>query len=127
AHSEGLGRGSRFAVHLPALAADSAMLESEAPATSATSKAGLVHRIWVVDDTKDAADSMGAVLRFMGGDVQTAYDGPAALEAVRTCRPSIVLMGIGMPGMDGCEVGRQIRQDAANRDMLLIAITGWGQ
>jgi CheY-like chemotaxis protein len=59
--------------------------------------------------------------------VQVAYDGPTALEMLKTCKPSVILMDLGMPGMHGLEVARHIRQDPQNQKLLLIAMTGWGQ
>jgi CheY-like chemotaxis protein len=84
-------------------------------------------RILVVDDSRDAADSLGMLLQFLGADVYTTHDGPAALEAIQTYRPSVVLLDIGMPGMDGYEVARRARQQPGGRDVTLIALTGWGQ
>jgi PAS domain S-box-containing protein len=127
AHSEGPGAGSEFIVRLPVAQADAAGTESGLVKAEATIAAQPVPRILCVDDNKDAADSLGMMLSFLGADVQTAYDGPSALEAARLGRPSIILMDLGMPGMDGCEVARAIRRDPAHRDVLLIAMTGWGQ
>jgi CheY-like chemotaxis protein len=63
----------------------------------------------------------------LGADVQIAYNGASALESIKICRPSIILMDLGMPELDGCEVARRIRQDPQHKDVLLIAMTGWGQ
>jgi CheY-like chemotaxis protein len=84
-------------------------------------------RVLVVDDNHDAADSLGTLLKFLGADARVAYDGPSALDAMRTYRPAIVLLDIGMPGMDGHEVAARVRQDPDLKDVLLIALTGWGQ
>jgi len=128
ARSEGLGHGSEFIVRLPVAEPDSSASESAQPRAGDKPKAVPArHRILAVDDNKDSVDSLGMLLKFLGADVQVAYDGPSALEAVRICRPSIVLLDIGMPGMDGNEVARRIRQDPECRDVLLIALTGWGQ
>ncbi len=67
------------------------------------------------------------LLRFLGADVQVVYDGPSALEAVRAYRPSVVLLDVGMPGMDGHEVAGRVREASESREVLLIAMTGWGQ
>lgn len=83
-------------------------------------------RILVVDDSKDGADSLSMVLKMMGADCRAVYDGKSALELVRTFTPSIVLLDIGMPDMDGHTVARQIRADPANASIRLIALTGWG-
>jgi CheY-like chemotaxis protein len=84
-------------------------------------------RILVVDDNRDAADSLGMVLRFLGADVRVARDGPEAIEAFRTYDPAVVLLDIGMPGMDGYEVARTIRTNFPGRHAALVALTGWGQ
>jgi CheY-like chemotaxis protein len=67
------------------------------------------------------------LLKFLGAEVSTAHDGPAALEALKTYRPSVVLLDIGMPGMDGFEVARRARERPEGRDATLVALTGWGQ
>jgi CheY-like chemotaxis protein len=85
-------------------------------------------RILVVDDHEDSANSLGALLQLSGADVRTAYDGETALEAIESYRPSIVFLDIGLPGMDGYEVGRQARAKSSDdRNLTLIALTGWGQ
>jgi CheY-like chemotaxis protein len=84
-------------------------------------------RILLVDDNRDAANSLGTLLKFLGADVKIAYDGQSALESLRICRPSVILLDIGMPGLDGYEVARRIRQDAEFSHLVLIALTGWGQ
>jgi CheY-like chemotaxis protein len=82
----------------------------------------------VVDDNVDAADALGRLLsRFWGQDARVAYDGPAALEIARSFRPEVVLLDIGLPGMDGCEVARRLRGEPESADALLVAVTGWGQ
>lgn len=82
-------------------------------------------KILVVDDNADAADTLEALLRIEGFTVTVAYDGAAAVEAVRENPPEIVLMDIGMPRMDGYEAARRIRQQDSG--IRLIALTGWGQ
>ena len=79
-----------------------------------------------MDDSPDAADSLTLLLTVLGHEVRTAYDGPAALHAARIFRLQVVLLDIGLPRMDGCEVARQLRQDGV-RDALLEAVTGFGQ
>jgi len=83
--------------------------------------------VLVVDDNRDAASSLGRLLRLFGAEVQVANDGAAALEMLRSFRPAVVLLDIGMPQMDGYEVARQIRSDPEFKELLLIALTGWGQ
>jgi signal transduction histidine kinase len=124
ARSDGPGRGSEFVVRLPLAAGRLAPHERDGDGRPA---AVAPRRILVVDDNHDAADSLGMLLKFLGADVRTANDGPAALEAFKTYRPSVVLLDIGLPGMDGYEVARQARQQPESEDVTLIALTGWGQ
>ena len=84
-------------------------------------------RILVVDDNVDAANTLGALLGMDGFAVTTAYDGVAAVAAAKAHKPDVVVMDIGMPGMNGYEAARLIRQEAAGEKMVLIALTGWGQ
>jgi signal transduction histidine kinase/DNA-binding response OmpR family regulator len=85
------------------------------------------HRVLIVDDNVDAADSLAMLLRLQGQDVQVAHDGPSALEMAAAYRPEIVFLDIGLPGMDGYEVCRQLRQQPGMDKVRLIALTGWGQ
>jgi CheY-like chemotaxis protein len=84
-------------------------------------------RILVVDDNRDAADSLGTLLEMQGADVSVVHDGSAALTAIATHRPSVVLLDIGMPGIDGYELARRARKQPGGQDITLIALTGWGQ
>jgi CheY-like chemotaxis protein len=84
-------------------------------------------RILVVDDNRDAASSMSILLKVLGADVRVAFSGPDALAAVSEYQPSVVLLDIGMPGMDGYEVARRIREQPNLQGVTLIALTGWGQ
>jgi CheY-like chemotaxis protein len=96
--------------------------------TTFASRGGLHgHRILVVDDNRDAADSLGIMLRYAGAVVHVAYDGFEALDAMPVYRPEIVLLDIGMPQLNGCEVARQIRSTPEWKDVILVALTGWGQ
>jgi PAS domain S-box-containing protein len=125
AKSDGPGKGSEFVVRLP-LAVGRLGLPDRCPRAGVPATVA-PRRILVVDDSRDAADSLGLLLKFLGAEVHTAHDGPAALEALETHRPSVVLLDIGLPGMDGFEVARQARQRPEGRDVTLIALTGWGQ
>lgn len=124
ARSPGAGMGSEFIVRLPVLHQEASPINTEGRSPNAP-LAG--RRVLVVDDNKDAADSLAMLLGLSGAQVHVAYDGPSALAAVPIYRPHVVLLDIGMPGMDGCTVASRIRQDARNQDMLLIALTGFGQ
>jgi two-component system CheB/CheR fusion protein len=85
------------------------------------------HRVLVVDDNVDAAVSLGMLLKLAGQEVRVAYDGPAALRHAVDFRPELVLLDIGMPGMDGYEVCRRIRREGSLEGIMLVALTGWGQ
>jgi PAS domain S-box-containing protein len=124
ARSEGKDRGSEFIVRLP-LAASVIQGEMMEPEKTAAAPTGL--RILVVDDNHDAAEVLSMLLESMGLDVHSVDNGPAALAAIPEYRPNIILMDIGMPGMDGNEVARRIREQPQFNDIKLIALTGWGQ
>jgi CheY-like chemotaxis protein len=83
--------------------------------------------VLVVDDNADAAESVAMVLRVRGHEVRTAHDGPAALNAAEQYRPEAVLLDIGLPGMDGYEVARRLRERAWMKGVRLVALTGYGQ
>jgi CheY-like chemotaxis protein len=82
-------------------------------------------RILIVDENLDAARILGVLCGEMGHDCKFAYDGIAALEAARHFRPDVILLDLGLPGMDGVEVARRLRADPAFRDVLIIAVTGF--
>ncbi len=84
-------------------------------------------RLLVVDDNKDAAESMSMLLEMWGHEVAFAYDGPSALETAEQWRPQAVFLDIGLPGMDGYEVAERLRSLPQAKDAVLIAITGYGQ
>ena len=124
ARSEGLGRGSEFIVRLPL-----GMQHIELTGRSGRERDSIFasHRILVVDDSVDAAQSLAMLLEDLGADVHTASDGPTALDELEAYRPSVMLLDIGMPGMDGLEVARRARQRPGSRDLAVIALSGWGQ
>jgi signal transduction histidine kinase/DNA-binding response OmpR family regulator len=126
ARSDGPGKGSEFLVHLPALA-EAAEPQPAAGSSEALSAPGAGSRVLVVDDNVDAAESLAILLRLGGCVVRLAHDGPTALEAAQTFRPEIVLLDIGLPGMDGYEVARRLRTCPASADAVLVAVTGYGQ
>jgi CheY-like chemotaxis protein len=80
-----------------------------------------------VDDNRDAGDSLSMILKILGAEVRVARDGPEALAALPDYDPEIVLLDIGMPGMDGYEVARRIRADKPGPRPAIVALTGWGQ
>ena len=81
----------------------------------------------MVDDNQDAAKTLGMLLKMLGHDVSTANDGPAALAAIESHRPSLVLLDLGMPGMSGFEVAKRMREQPQFADIAVVALTGWGQ
>ncbi|MFC5576739.1 ATP-binding protein [Lysobacter niabensis] len=122
AESEGEGRGSRFTVILPL--ARTATVEAQ-PAPRLASLEGL--RVLVVDDNVDAATSMAMVLETLSAEHAVAHDGPSALAMIDRVQPHVVLLDIGMRGMDGYELARAIRLLPQHADTLLIAVSGWSQ
>ena len=84
-------------------------------------------RVLVVDDNKDAANTLAAVIRLMGHDVQVAFDGIGAVHIARTSRPEVIFLDIGMPGMDGYEVAELLRDDPKLAGVVLAAVTGYGE
>ncbi len=125
AASAGPGQGSEFSVRLPLAARPADGDETEAPHPWSASPEGKRKRLLVVDDNVDAAETIAKLLRLAGYEAECVYDGPSALEAVERKRPDIVVLDIGLPGMDGYEVARRLR--ARFRRMPLIAVTGYGQ
>jgi len=124
AHSDGVGLGARMAVTLPVVPAPAQI--SDPPAQDAPSRQQSLH-ILVVDDNSDAASSLAILLELSGHQVSTAPNGQRALDECRLRRPDVVLLDIGLPGMDGYEVARRLKQMPALADAVLIAITGYGQ
>ena len=125
-HSDGPGEGSEFRVRLPLAAVEEGRDPTPAQAAAAHRPPQAL-RVLVVDDNRDAADSLGLVLRLSGAQVHVVHDGAAALEALPHFRPALVLLDLGMPEMDGYEVARRIREELLQRDVSLVALTGWGQ
>jgi CheY-like chemotaxis protein/anti-sigma regulatory factor (Ser/Thr protein kinase) len=125
AHSAGANQGSEFTVRLPGLTEDH---NQRAVVNGAVSgAAGGRCKILVVDDNFDAAESLALLLRVEGHDVQVCHDGAEALAAVTAFYPDVVLLDIGLPGMDGYEVARRLRGHPATESALLVALTGYGQ
>ncbi len=123
--SAGEGRGSEFIVRLPVAKLPPSGVS---PLPVSEKSPGLPQRrVLVVDDNRDAATSLGMLLKFLGTEVQIAHDGPTALRIIESFRPDVVLLDIGMPGMDGFEVARRVREKVDFNDIMLIALTGWGQ
>jgi CheY-like chemotaxis protein len=125
AQSEGPGRGSEFAIYLPALAQAASSSEPEPAAAIAPSHRR--SRVLVVDDNRDSADTLAALLEAWGHEVRTLYDGPSVSATVAEFRPNVILLDIGLPKMNGYEVAMQLRKSANDRSMTLVAFTGYGQ
>ena len=123
AASDGVGKGSTFTVRLPTLPAPSVA----ASATSAAPDSAPHRRILLIEDSQDARAMLRQYLAQLGHEVLEAEDGPAGLEAARRHRPEVAIVDIGLPGLNGYEVGRQIRAWPGGGEMLLIALTGYGQ
>jgi signal transduction histidine kinase/CheY-like chemotaxis protein len=123
--SDGAGRGSEFVVRLPLVEDAAAVGVIERAGSTSTVLAA--RRVLVVDDNRDAAESMRVLLELLGAQVRVAYSGRDALDILADWPPAVVLLDIGMPGMDGHEVARRIRQQPRLDDVTLIALTGWGQ
>jgi PAS domain S-box-containing protein len=126
AQSGGIGAGSEFRVHLPVVDM-SLPHEPPEPVEDGRGRGDRKCRILVVDDHRDAADSLARLLRLMGHDTHTSYDGQEALQAATAVRPQVVLLDIGLPRLNGYDVARQIRQQPWGKGMILVALTGWGQ
>lgn len=124
ARSEGRDAGSEFIVRLP-LCETAEAVESPGPGKNSPPPLGL--RVLVVDDNRDAAEVLAMLLESIGVNAQAVNGGPAALAAIPNYQPNVILMDIGMPGMDGHEVARRIRSQPQFNGIKLIALTGWGQ
>jgi CheY-like chemotaxis protein len=126
ARSGGIGTGSEFIVRLPVV---HAQIQHEPDhETDGNPLAGTRKwRILVVDDNPDTSDSMAKVLSLMGHKTRTAYDGPEAVHTAGEYLPDVMLLDIGLPKMNGYEAARRIREQAWGKDMVLVALTGWGQ
>jgi PAS domain S-box-containing protein len=126
AHSEGVGRGSEFVVRLPVLLD----VPEPVPAMAPPRLEGppvIRRRVLIVDDNKDAAEWLATLLSLSGHDTHVALDGVEAVKAAERLAPDVVLLDIGLPRIDGYEVCRRIRQQPWGRDLVIVALTGWGQ
>jgi PAS domain S-box-containing protein len=126
ARSEGPGKGSEFIVRLPVVVESPG--QESAPANDDGGRPIVVERrLLIVDDLKDAADSLAMLLTMMGHKVHTTYDGEEAIVAAEKFKPEVVLLDIGMPKLNGYDVCRRIRQQEWSNGMFVVALTGWGQ
>jgi signal transduction histidine kinase/ActR/RegA family two-component response regulator len=129
AHSAGLNQGSTFTVRLPAWQPlmPVAALAARASSLAASTPEAARRRILVADDNRDAATSLALLLEMEGHDVRRAYDGVEAVAIADEFRPDVALLDIGMPRLDGYGAARELRGREWAKDMLLLALTGWGQ
>jgi signal transduction histidine kinase len=128
AASAGLGKGALFKVTLPCISgvrSEAARTASHAPASDDIEIYG--RRVLVVDDNVDAAESTAAFLRLEGHEVKTVTDGTQALASLKVFDPHVIVLDIGLPGLDGFEVARRLRARGDTSHALLIAVTGYGQ
>jgi len=126
ARSDGEGMGSEFVVRLPVVIPDSIRV-TPSKGTAREVVATVRRRILVVDDNTDSADLLGVLLERLGNEVRTAYDGEAGVLEAEDFRPDVVFCDIGMPKMNGYEVARRLREQRWSREIVLVALTGWGQ
>jgi CheY-like chemotaxis protein len=124
ARSEGLDRGSEFVVRIPVL---DGVAPAPEPALPPAAIAARSRRILIADDNEDGADTLGTLLQMFGHRTHLARDGQEAVEVAERERPDVVLLDIGMPRLNGYEACRVIRSHEWGKDMLLVAVTGWGQ
>lgn len=125
-HSEGIGNGSEFVINLPFVSKNTSK-----PSAQETISVGNalppMFGVLVVDDNRDAAESLGMLLELKGHHVQVAYDGQEAIRILETYRPKLILLDLGLPGMTGYEVARRIRESTDLKTVTIAALTGWGQ
>ncbi len=124
AKSRGEGQGSEFVVRLPIVQKPAQALKAaeDVPAESSPQR-----RILIVDDNRDSADSLALLLEITGNETYMAHDGEEAVAAIEKHRPEVVLLDIGLPKLDGHEVCRRVREQPWGKDIVVIALTGWGQ
>jgi CheY-like chemotaxis protein len=125
AHSEGLGQGSEFRVRLPILVEPANSASEIKPPPNLDSLQP--RRILIVDDNLDAARTLSMLLKIGGNETCLAHDGLDAVEQAERFRPEIVLLDIGLPKLNGFDTCRRIREQPGGTEMLLVALTGWGQ
>lgn len=123
AHSKGLGQGSTFSVYLPTLTLAKASLSDQADTISQTT----LPRILLVDDNADTLLSLGMLLKHKGYEIHSRTSGEEGLVAAEILKPNVLLLDLGMPGMDGYETCRQIRSQPWGRDLFIVAVSEYGQ
>ena len=126
AASEGLGRGSQFIVRLP-VSRTRAAVDGDGADAPAASVMAAGHRVLVVDDNEDFANSLALILRALDNEVRVAHDGAAGLELAQQWQPQIGFLDIGLPRINGYDLARRLRARTETASMMLVAVTGWGQ
>ena len=127
AESDGVGRGTAMTVRIPAAEEHPAVRPTVSKRPDDCPPPTPGRRVLVVDDNLDAAEMLAILLRRRGHVVELAHDGPSALEVFERFEPDAALLDIGLPVMDGYELAQRIRRRAEDRDVLLVAVTGYGQ
>jgi PAS domain S-box-containing protein len=125
AHSDGPGQGAAFTVRLPVIAGGASTATPSVRRVPRAAPGG--RKILIADDNRDAAESMALVLRMIGNDVRTVNDGMHAVEEAEAFAPDVVLLDIGMPLLNGYDAARRMREATWGQDLVLVALTGWGQ
>jgi PAS domain S-box-containing protein len=126
AKSEGVGKGSEFIIRVPVEAACKPGVERRKASTK-NGRVQAARRVLVVDDNVDAAVMLAALVRHLGHDVLTVHDGEQALRVVESYRPQVILLDIGMPGLNGFEVAKRLRERGIQPQPRIVAVTGWGK
>jgi PAS domain S-box-containing protein len=121
-HSDGPGKGASFTITMPLCAAVEAR-----PSPAPVGLTRVARRVVIIDDNRDAAETMSMLAQRFGAATRTAHDAASGVAAVQEFQPDIVFLDIGMPGMDGYEACRRIRQQASQAAIVIVAVTGWGQ
>ena len=126
-HSAGVGQGSEFVVRLPIIETLEPCQPPPPEPTVSEPTTTMSRRILVVDDNRISADSLAKLLQLTGNETHTAYDGLEAVEAAATFRPDVILLDIGLPKLNGYEAARKIREQPWGKNIVMVALTGWGQ
>ncbi len=126
ATSEGLGRGSRFDITLPILANGDAKISSSS-ISAASGRSAIGRKILIVDDNVDAALMLAALLEIDGHECLTVHDGPSAIELAQSFKPDVAILDIGLPGMNGYDLARNMKKLPMLTETMYVALTGYGQ
>lgn len=126
-HSDGPGKGSEFVVRLSVSMSSGRGHHRDGKGKDGRTSESTSHRILIVDDNKDSADSLATLFKIRGHDTRTAYDGLEAVAKATMFRPNVVLLDIGLPKLNGYDACRRIREQSWDETMVMIALTGWGQ